>query len=151
MGRTKGSSSKNPQVEEESQQIEEENLSKTYKSKFLILTHEEGDRFTKIKFREILNCKYILSSLLNDVKMLEPFNQMLTQCGLMKFVSMHEDSIVDLVTEFYTTLEVNANNSQILKIRMEGKQHQLTYSFMQRMFGFKKDGMCDPPASYKSK
>ena len=83
--------------------------------------------------------------------MLEPFNQMLTQCGLMKFVSMHEDSIIDLVTEFYTTLEVNAKNSQILKFRMEGKQHQLTYSFMQRVFGFKKDGMCDPPASYKSK
>ena len=41
MGKTKGSSSKNPQVEEESQQIEEENLLKTYKSKFLILTHEE--------------------------------------------------------------------------------------------------------------
>ena len=115
MGRTKGSSSKNPQVEEELQQIEEENLSKTYKSKFLILTHEEGDRFTKIKFREILDCKYIPNSLLNDVKMLEPFNQMLTQCGLMKFVSMHEDSIIDLITEFYTTLEVSAKNSQILK------------------------------------
>ena len=126
MGRTKGSSSRNPQVEKESQPIEEENLSKTYKSKFLILNHEEGDRFTKIKFREILDCKYIPNSLLNDVKMLEPFTQMLTQCGLMKFVSMHEDSIVDLVTEFYTTLEVSAKNSQILKFRMEGKQHQLT-------------------------
>ena len=76
--------------------------------------------------------------------MLEPFNQMLNQYGLMKFVSMHEDSIVDLVTKFYTTLEVNAKNSQILKFRMEGKQHQLTYSFMQCVFGFKKDGMCDP-------
>ena len=53
MGRTKGSSSRNPQVQEESQQIEEENLCKTYKSKFLILNHEEGDRFTKIKFSEI--------------------------------------------------------------------------------------------------
>ena len=68
--------------------------------------------------------------------MLEPFTQMLNQCGLMKF---------------YTTLEVNAKNSQILKFRMEGKQHQLTYSFMQCVFGFKKDGMCEPPASYKSK
>ena len=58
----------------------------------------------------------------------------------MKFVSMHEDSIVDLVTEFYTNLEVHAKNTHILKFRMEGKPHQLTYSFMQRVFGFKKDG-----------
>ena len=151
MGRTKGSSSRNPQVEKESQPIEEENLSKTYKAKFTILTHEEGDRFTKIKFREILDCKYIPNSLLNDVKMLEPFNQLLTQCGLMKFVSMHEDSIVDLVTEFYTTLEGHAKNTNTLKFRMDGKPHQLTSSFMQRVFGFKKDGLCEPPASYKSK
>ena len=68
-----------------------------------------------------MDCKYIPNSLLNDVKMLEPFNQMLNQCGLMKFVSMHEDSIVDLITEFYTTLEVSAKNSQILKFRLEGK------------------------------
>ena len=151
MVRTKGSSSRNPQVEEESQQVEEENLCKKYKAKFPILTHVEGDRLTKIRFREILDCKYIPNSLLNDVNMLESFNQLLNQCGLMKFVSMHEDSIVDLVTEFYTTLEVHAKNTHILKFRMEGKPHQLTYSFMQRVFGFKKDGMCEPPASYKSK
>ena len=28
---------------------------------------------------------------------------------------------------------------------MLGNKHQLTYSFMQRVFGFKKDGLCDPP------
>ena len=83
----------------------------------------EGDRLTKIRFREILDCKYIPNSLLNDVNMLESFNQLLNQCGLMKFVSMHEDSIVDLVTEFYTTLEVHAKNTHILKFRMEGKPH----------------------------
>ena len=55
--------------------------------------------------------------------MLEPFNQLLTQCGLFKFVSMHEHTIIDLLIEFYTTLEVNAKNSQILEFRMEGKQH----------------------------
>ena len=82
--------------------------------------------------------------------MLESFNQLLTQCGLMKFVSMHEDTIVDLVTEFYTTLDVNDKNSQILEFRMEGLPHQLTYSFMHRVFGFKKSGLCDPPSSYKS-
>ena len=82
--------------------------------------------------------------------MLELFNQMLTQCGLMKFVSMHEDTIVDLVTEFYTTLDVNDKNSQILEFHLEGQPHQLTYSFMHRVFGFKKSGLCDPPSSYKS-
>ena len=40
---------------------------------------------------------------------------MLTQCGLKKFVAMHEDTYVDLITEFYTTLDVNESNSQILK------------------------------------
>ena len=150
MGKTRGSSSKRPHVEEEQHQVEEENLSKTYKAKFLILTHEEGARFTTLRFREILGCKYIPNSLLNDVGMLESFNQLLTQCGLMKFISMHEDTIVDLITEFYTTLDVNVKNSQILEFRMEGKPHQLTYSFMHRVFGFKKDELCDPPSSYKS-
>ena len=111
MGKTRASSSKRPQVEEEQHQVEEENLSKTYKAKFLILTHEEGERLTTLRFREILGCKYIPNSLLNDVGMLESFNQLLTQCGLMKFVSMHEDTIIDLVTEFYTTLDVNDKNS----------------------------------------
>ena len=150
MGKTRGSSSKRPHVEEEQHQVEEENLSKTYKAKFLILTHEAGERLTTLRFREILGCKYIPNSLLNDVGMLELFNQLLTQCGLMKFVSMHEDTIVDLVTEFYTTLDVNDKNSQILEFCLEGHPHQLTYSFMHRVFGFKKDGLYDPPSSYKS-
>ena len=120
MGKTRGSSSKRPHVEEEQHQVEEENLAKTYKAKFLILTNEEGARLTTLRFREILSCKYIPNSLLNDVGMLESFNQLLTQCGLMKFVSMHEDTIVDLVTEFYTTLDVNDKNSQIMEFRMEG-------------------------------
>ena len=55
------------------------------------------------------------------------------------FVSMHEHTFADLNMEFYTTLEVNANDFHILAFRMLGKPHQLTYSFMQRVFGFKKD------------
>ena len=70
----------------------------------------------------------------------ESFNQMLTSCGLKKFMSMHEDTYIELITEFYTTLDVNSNNSQILKFCMLGKPPQLTYSFMQRVFSFKKDG-----------
>ena len=62
---------------------------------------------------------------------------------------MYEDTHVDLITEFYTTLDVNERNSQILEFRMEGKQHQLTYSFMNRVFGFKKDGLYDPPSNFK--
>ena len=109
MGRTKGSISKRPHVEEQPQ--EEENLTKTYKAKFPILTHEEGAKFTLIKFREITSCKYVPNSLLKDVGMLESFDKMLTQCGLNKFVSMNEDTYVDLVIEFYTTLDVNPINS----------------------------------------
>ena len=124
-------------------------MSKTYDANFLILSHEEGARLTTIQFREILGCKYIPSSLLEKIGMLEPFNQLLNQCGLLKFVSMHENTIVDLIIEFYTTLEVNAKNSKILEFRMEGKPHQLTYSFINRVFGFKKDGLCEPPSSYK--
>ena len=58
--------------------------------------------------------------------MFDEFDQMLTQCGLKKFVSMHEATYVELITEFYTTLDVNEKNSQILEYRMQGKQHQLT-------------------------
>ena len=148
MGKTKGSSSKRPHIEEAHQE-EEEDLSKTYKAKFLILTHEECAKFTTIKFREIMGCKYIPNSLLNDVGMLESFDQLLTQCGLKKFISMHEDTNVELTTEFYTTLDVNAKNSQILEFRMQGKKHQLTYTFMNHVFGFKRDGLCDPPSSFR--
>ena len=74
--------------------------------------------------------------LLTKVGMFDEFDRMLNQCGLKKFVSMQEDTYVDLITEFYTTLNVNANNSQVLEFRLEGKQHQLTYSFMSRVFGF---------------
>ena len=88
-------------------------------------------------------CKYIPTSLLQDVGMNDSFTQLLINCCLKKFVSIHEHTFVDLNMEFYTTLEVNANDSHILKFRMLGKPHQLTYSFMQRVFGFKKDGMCD--------
>ena len=77
MGKTRGSSSKRPHIEEEHQE-EEEDLSQTYKAKFLILSHKEGEKFTTIKFREITSCKYIPKSLLNDVGMLASFNQLLT-------------------------------------------------------------------------
>ena len=43
--------------------------------------------------------------------MLESFDQLLTQYGLKKFVSMHEDTNVELTTEFCNTLDVNAKNS----------------------------------------
>ena len=74
-------------------------------------------------------CKYIPISLLNDVGMHDSFTQLLTNYGLKKFISMHEHTFVDLNMEFYTTLEVNANDSHILEFRMLGKLHQLTYSF----------------------
>ena len=122
MPKTRASPSKRPHIEEFPQE-EEENLGKTYKAKFLILSHTEGTKLTTIRFREILGCKYIPNSLLNNVGMLQVFNQMLTQCGLKKFIAMHEDTYVDLITEFYTTLDVNESNSQILEFRMEGKQH----------------------------
>ena len=110
MGKTRASSSKRPHIEE-SHQEEEEELSQTYKAKFPILTHEEGTKFTTIKFRKIIGCKYILNSLLKNVGMLESFDQLLTQCGLKKFISMHEDTNVELTTKFYTTFDVNAKNS----------------------------------------
>ena len=148
MRKTRASSSKRSHIEESSQE-EEENLSKTYKAKFLFLSHAEGAKSITIRFREILGCKYITNSLLNNVGMLQVFDQMLTQCGLKKFVAMHEDTYFDLITEFYTTLDVNESNTQILEFRMEGKPHQLTYSFMNRVFGFKKDGLCDPLSNFK--
>ena len=137
MRKTRASSSKIPHIEE-SPQEEEENLSKTYKVKFLILSHAEGAKFTIIRFREILGCKYIPHSLLNNVGMFDVLDKMLNQCSLKKFVSVHEDTYVDLITKFYTTLDFNENNSQILEFRMEGKKHQLTYSFMNRVFGLRR-------------
>ena len=92
-----------------------------------IISHEEGAKFTTIKFREIIGCKYIPNSFLNDVGMINSFNQILITPSLKKFVSMHEDTYVELITEFYTTLDVNSNYSQILEFRMLGKSHQLTY------------------------
>ena len=68
MPKTRASSSKRPHIEE-SPQEEEENLSKTYKAKFLILSHAEGTKLTIIRFREILGYKYIPNSLLNNVGM----------------------------------------------------------------------------------
>ena len=113
MPKTRASSSKRPHIEESSQE-EEKNLNKTYKAKFLILSHAEGAKLTTIRFREILGCKYIPHSQLNNVGMFDVLDKMLNQCGLKKYVSMHEDTYVDLITEFYTTLDVNENNSQIL-------------------------------------
>ena len=147
MGKIRGSSSKRSHIDEDQQ--EEENLSLTYKAKFPIFSHEEGEKFTTIKFREIIGCKYIPNSLLNDVGMNESFHQMLINCGLKKFISIHEDTYVELITEFYTTLDVNSNNSQILEFHMLGTKHKLTYSFMQRIFAFKKDGICDPHESFR--
>ena len=76
MGRTKGSSSKRPHVEEEHQEVKD--LSQTYKAKFPILTHEEGNKFTSIKIHEIVGCKYIPNSILTNVGMFIEFDQMLT-------------------------------------------------------------------------
>ena len=61
---------------------------------------------------------------------------------------MHENTYIELITEFYTTLDVNPNNTQILEFWMLGNKHQLTYSLKQCVFGFKKDGLCDPPLSF---
>ena len=68
-------------------------------------------------------CKYIPTSLLQDVSMNDSFTQLLTNYGLKKFVSMYEYTFVDLNMEFYITLEVNANDSHILEFRMLGKPH----------------------------
>ena len=62
---------------------------------------------------------------------------------------MHENTNVELITELYTTLDVNAKNSQILEFRMQGKKHQLTYTFMNRVFSFKRDRLCDPLLSFR--
>ena len=35
---------------------------------------------------------------------------------------MHENTYIDLITKFYTTLDVNPNNTQILEFQMLGKQ-----------------------------
>ena len=75
-------------MEEEHQ--EEKDLFQTYKAKFPILSYEERAKLTTIRFREIVGCKYIPNSLLNDVGMHDSFDKMLTICGLMKFISMHE-------------------------------------------------------------
>ena len=77
MRKTRASSSKRPHIKE-SPQEEEKNLSKTYKAKFLILSHVEGIKLTTIRFRESLGFKYIPNSLLNNVGMLQVFDQMLT-------------------------------------------------------------------------
>ena len=66
---------------------------------------------TTIRFREILAFKYIPNTLLTKVGIFDVFDNMLRQCGHKKFVSMQDDTYVDLITEFYTTLYVNANNS----------------------------------------
>ena len=84
MRKTRASSSKRPHIEE-SPQEEEENLSKTYKAKLLILSHVEGEILTTIRFREILDCKYIPHSLLNNVGMFDVLDKMLSQYGLKKF------------------------------------------------------------------
>ena len=119
MGKTRSSLSKRPHVEEKHQ--EEEDLSQTYKAKFPILSYDEGDNFITIKFREIVGCKYIPNSLLNDMGMHDSFDKMLTTCGLKKFVSMYENTYIDLNIEFYTTLDVNISkrypNSGILDVR----------------------------------
>ena len=47
---------------------------------------------------------------MKDVGIRESFDQLFTQCGHKIFVSMHEDTNVELTIEFYTTLDVNAKN-----------------------------------------
>ena len=57
---------------------------------------------------------------------------------------------VDLVIEFYTSLDVNEKDSHILEFQMLGQNYQLIYSFIHQVFGFKKDGMCDIPKSFNA-
>ena len=98
-----------------------EDLAPTYIANFLIYSQEEGDRFSSLKFWEIISCKYFPSSLLQKVGMHDSFTQLLTSCGLQKFVSIHEHTYVELIMEFYTSLEVKSNDSRILEFRMLGK------------------------------
>ena len=72
----------------------------------------------------------------------------MTSWGLKKFISLHEPIYVELIIEFYTSLEVNSNDAHILEFRLLGKNNQLTYAYMQRVFGFKKDGICNMPKSF---
>ena len=75
MGKTKGSSSSRPLKDhQDEEKHQEEDLSITSKAKFSILSHKEGNRFTTLKFRKIIPCKYIPSSLLYDIGMHESFN-----------------------------------------------------------------------------
>ena len=68
MGKTKGSSSSRPRRDDQDEEVpQEENLQLTYQAKFPILSHLEGARFTTLKFREMVTCKYIPNSLLQDV------------------------------------------------------------------------------------
>ena len=104
MGKTKGSLSSRPRTDDQDEEEhQEENLQLTYQANFPILSHIEGDWYTNFKFREIVACKYIPTSLLQDVGMHDSFNQLLTNYGLTKFVSMHELIYIKLITEFYTS------------------------------------------------
>ena len=61
---------------------------------------------------------------------------------------MHEPTYIELIIEFYTSLEINHNDSHILEFRLLGVNNQLTYSYMQRVFSFKNDGMYNMPKSF---
>ena len=78
----------------------------------------------------------------------DSFNKLLTTCGLNKCMSKQEPTYVELITEFNTSLDVYPKDSHILEFLMLGKKHQITYTFMNRVFDFKKDGMCDIPKSF---
>ena len=95
MGKTRASSSKRPHIDV-SPQEEEENLSKLYKAKFLISSHEEGAKLTNIRFREIVPCKYIPNSLLTNLGMFDEFDLLLNQSGLKKFVSNYPKTILEI-------------------------------------------------------
>ena len=141
MGRNKANASRassstheQPEDQEKAEEYDYEkgdNIAKTDGAPFPLLSMDEGARYIVLTNRDVVGCKYIPSKLLKDIQMLYSFKQLLTACGLKKFVSVHEPSYVDLVIEFYTSLDVNEKDSRILKFRMLGQNYQLTYSFMQ--------------------
>ena len=121
MGRTKASASlattsTQPHDEErKEEEYDEVDIGKTYGAPFPFLSIDEGAHFITLKNRDIVGCKYIPSKLLEDINMHDSFQQLLTACGLKKFLSMQEHAYIDLIIEFYTSLDVNEKGSHILE------------------------------------
>ena len=105
---SRATTSAQPHEEErEEAEYDEVDITQTYGAPFPLLSTDEGARFIILKNRDVVGCKYIPSKLLEDIQMHDSFKQLLTACGLKKFVSMQKHAYTDLMIEFYTSLDVN--------------------------------------------